>query len=142
MSMNKNSEQLLRDPWMSLPSDADSVSQWNEAISRSRTRIAERFFHLKEGAVNMPEVQHPEITICANIQKLTAQLNGELEAAHELGLKVSISSRGLFAAVDASEQVTVRVWRETELLKEPSSELDHMKSTSTPMVMYDKTIFK
>lgn len=63
-----------------------------------------------------------ETSILANIQNLTRQLNGEMKAVHELGLKVSVFCRGTYLGSDQGEQLSVRVWRETEVLREPPSE--------------------
>lgn len=56
-----------------------------------------------------------EKAICANIQEFTEQLNENLLRAHELGLKIQISSFG--------RSVSVKVWRETELVNIPLSKL-------------------
>jgi hypothetical protein len=65
-----------------------------------------------------------EKTVCANIEKLVALLNGELRAAHELGLKVHISGGGIsFHA--GPEQVHIRAWRELPLVNtRPALTLD------------------
>lgn len=60
-----------------------------------------------------------EKSICANVQKLTESLNGELKAVHELGLKITVHVVNALSG-DRSKQIQIRVWRETNLLQVPS----------------------
>jgi len=67
----------------------------------------------------MPETEKPtETSVLANIQRLVEQLNGEFAMAHEMGMKVSVSTRRLYDFGD-HEWLSVRVWREQDLLSVP-----------------------
>ena len=63
-----------------------------------------------------------EKSVCANIEKLTQQLNGELRAAAELGLNVKLETSARFSNTTA-KQISVRVWRETEMVNVPNGTL-------------------
>lgn len=57
-----------------------------------------------------------EQSVSANISKLVDQLNGELKAAYEMGLKVLVVDNGGFSIESKPAQVSVKVWRETILV--------------------------
>jgi hypothetical protein len=56
-----------------------------------------------------------EQSLCANIQRLTEQLNSALEAAYGMGLKVKVTAEGAGIFVPpVYALIGVRVWREIE----------------------------
>lgn len=74
----------------------------------------------------LTEKQMDDRTVSGNIAKLVEQLNGELRAAHELGLKVSAFTKQ-WNTQSGPEQVSVRVWREVTLVDVPAPRLMHIK---------------
>lgn len=56
-----------------------------------------------------------EKSVCANIEKLAKQLNEELKAATELGLNVRLHAISQYSK-NLVQQISVRVWRETEMV--------------------------
>lgn len=57
--------------------------------------------------------------VAKRIAELIMSLNGELKMAHELGLRVTLTPRSFAHSHNAPEELSVRVWRETELLRQP-----------------------
>lgn len=57
--------------------------------------------------------------IAKRIAQLVQSLNGELKMAYELGLRVALTPRSFAHSHNAPEELSVRVWRETELLRQP-----------------------
>jgi hypothetical protein len=64
-----------------------------------------------------------EKSICANIEKMVQQLNGELKAAQELGLKIYIGGLDPMFRMGPPE-INVRVWREITMAQSPRRGLD------------------
>lgn len=62
-----------------------------------------------------------ENSVCANIAELVTRLNGELEAAFRLGLKVTATTHsGAVLLYPQPERISIRVWRETEMVHVPA----------------------
>lgn len=57
--------------------------------------------------------------IAKRIAQLVQSLNGELKMAHELGLRVTLTPRSFAHSHNAPEELSVRVWKEIELLRVP-----------------------
>jgi len=65
---------------------------------------------------------HDEKSVVASIQYLIQQLNGELAAARDLGLLLSVKGNEWGRLSAGAEVVSVRIWRETVLLEDPAQE--------------------
>jgi hypothetical protein len=58
-------------------------------------------------------------SVVANIQKLIAQLNGEIHAAREMGLKVGTNiahTASLMGGPYYPEEIRVRIWQENDIV--------------------------
>lgn len=60
--------------------------------------------------------------VTKRIAQLVQSLNGELKMAYELGLRVTLTPRSFARSYNAPEELSVRVWREVELLRQPPKE--------------------
>ena len=93
------------------------MSEQYESVRRyTKGGLVFEGFRRKRGT--MPEVNHEEQAVAANIEKLTKLLNEELEKAFTLGLKTQVSSDNYQAllAYPCPDHLSVRVWRETTLV--------------------------
>lgn len=65
-------------------------------------------------------------TVSANIAELITRLNHEFEAAFRLGLKVMATTHSGIGTLFSSpqpERISIRVWRETEMVRVPVAQV-------------------